>query len=399
MGGRVFKNQDGSLQADRISASDYKALKAYFKRTILGYIYRYSKEVEPSRRQDFSNFEFAIPRELEDKESYGDLDILYTADKFDLYHFIINSMPDQLFQADGIVNFADRFKRNGNITHYLYKAENAKQYQIDFIEVPQAVWEDYKFYSNYSALGMLLGNITRHFKVQFSLEGFKFKHTDVRIGPCNKIFEFLCLDKELYEKLENNPTKENLFEFVWSSPFATKEVFESSLASATHRKREANSPVWHEFYQWIQNKEPKEQPWFPQTEMDLYIYLERIFGEEVKANIKEHLFKMFWSKKEVELKKEQISFLKFVKVSFPEVKVINEDNEWFDISAIQNPNITKWFISGNDITPYWIVSRKLCKVYGEFMRSKPGNESIFSFTSYEIEQMIREFWQNRDHKE
>ena len=67
----------------------------------------------------------------------------------------------------------------------------------------------------------------------------------------------------------------------------------------------------------------------------------------------------------------------------------------YDISAIQNPNITKWFISGNDITPYWTVSQKLCKVYGEFMRSKHGNESIFSFTSYEIEQMIHDFWQNR----
>ena len=122
MGGRVFKNQDGSLQADRISALDYKALKDYFKKTILEYVHKYS----PSNYQDFSNFDFTIPKELEDKESYGDLDILYTADKFDLYHFIINSMPDRLFQADGIVNFADRFKRNGNITHYLYKASNGK---------------------------------------------------------------------------------------------------------------------------------------------------------------------------------------------------------------------------------------------------------------------------------
>ena len=69
MGGRVFKNQDGSLQADRISASDYRALKVYFKRAILDYIHKYSKEVEPSRRKDFSNFNFAIPKELEDKES------------------------------------------------------------------------------------------------------------------------------------------------------------------------------------------------------------------------------------------------------------------------------------------------------------------------------------------
>ena len=43
MGGRVFKNQDGSLQADRISASDYGALKVYFKRAILNYIHKYSE--------------------------------------------------------------------------------------------------------------------------------------------------------------------------------------------------------------------------------------------------------------------------------------------------------------------------------------------------------------------
>lgn len=305
MGGRVFKNPDGTLKASRISIKEYEQLKEFYRHEFLDKAYNAF-----NGQQYAAHLKFETPKELTDKESHGDLDVLYT-DINDGNCFNLREILKSYFQISEN-EMQERAKTNGNILHFLHKTEDNNFYQIDFIKVPYNAWESYKFYSNYSALGMLLGNVVRKFKIQYGLTGFKFKETDTIIGPCNKVFEFLQLDRNLYNELEQNPTKENLFKFIWSSPFATKEVFEASLATATHRKREANSPLWNEFFKWIQTQADKPNTKFPTTELDLHIYLRRIFGNEADLAIKKHLFELFWKDKEIQLKRNHFDFDDFL---------------------------------------------------------------------------------------
>lgn len=331
MGGRVFKNEDGSLVASRISKEMYKEIQreltVNFYTTLVG-----KKSVEQPNRLLGSNcqfnpyslnedtgdkmtpFRFTSPAEFSDKEDYGDVDILYPTG-IDIKSALQHIYPQW-----------NQFKQNGDILHWLYK----DKYQIDWIPVSEESFNAEYFYLSRTK-GMLLGIIARHLGLSFGLHGFEMRDTGVCIRPL--YLGHTVLPKEEYEKLvakvfhinlnlfkqlEESGKKEDLFKLIWSSEFVNKDLFSESLASCKHRKREAQSPIYAEFMQWV-DKQPEKgvSLYIPQTEVEKNNFYEEVFGKDTMDKVlKEHYYRLYMKEHKAKMYAEHFDSIKFLTYAF-----------------------------------------------------------------------------------
>jgi hypothetical protein len=145
MGGNTFKNH----LVQRIDNNTYNELKLLIK--------------EIMDQDTFIKLYFY--HNLPNKESHGDLDILFISDIINIKEILIEKLKPIEIQV------------NGTLTEYnlLYEYNNLI-YQIDFIKCPSIeLIPNYVFYGSYSDVGMIIGTIVKPYGMTFGHNGLYVK--------------------------------------------------------------------------------------------------------------------------------------------------------------------------------------------------------------------------------
>ena len=277
MGGRVFKEYFDGNESLRMNREQYDTVK----KTIVEFLYWSADYYSRISANDIASYEsiyYCFPVNFTDKDSFGDVDV------------VVNKWFDDVepleLQLKKYFNECVVVKRNGPIVHFLYD----NKYQIDFLLTKTQDMISKAFYLSYS-IGMLLGIIARHMGTSLSMEGLRTRHTDILIY-CDsnyKIFQYFRLSVDEYNDIK---TEEDAFKFIWSCPFATHEVFESSLASCKHRKREVDNKTFKRFFEWLQKQPKKEKSeilYIPTTDHEQMKYLYDVFGCDVMEGVEKKI--------------------------------------------------------------------------------------------------------------
>jgi len=171
--------------------------------------------------------------ELGDKESFGDLDVLWSSIQNPT--IIMRDIIIEVFKPSEIVV-------NGDVISF-----DLENFQIDMIKC--STIEFAKFYFSYGDFGSLIGKLVKKYDMTFGQNGFFTNienHTLVLTKDVNEFCSFLKIDLEKWKTIK---TKEDLFELVKSCRFYKKEYFISG--NHEHRRRILNRPLYMEFLKYI----------------------------------------------------------------------------------------------------------------------------------------------------
>jgi len=170
-------------------------------------------------------------RFLLDKNDFGDLDFILPLEDRKIED--VKSLIDSLHPAKKVLH-------NGMVSSVLWESGGDVLTQIDFIlSEPQNLDATVVYYS-FNDLNGLIGKIFYSHGLKFGHKGLLFnietkrtKKEIVLMTDPKKIYELIGLDFNRW--LEGFYTVDEIIEFVKTSPFAKKEVFE--INSLTHRQR------------------------------------------------------------------------------------------------------------------------------------------------------------------
>lgn len=195
-------------------------------------------------RDHYSPEKRIVPiRAYNNKESFGDMDILiegdYTAENF------IGTIQS-IFEPKQIY-------KNSNCISFEYK-----EFQIDLIVTPTEEFDTSYNYFNYNDLGNLCGRIAHSMGLKLGHDGlsynwridtYQFKNV-VLLTDWNDILPVLGLDPEVYNR--GFDELEDIFKFVVSSQFFNKDIFLLHNRNHTSRVRDAKRKTYMEFLDWIE---------------------------------------------------------------------------------------------------------------------------------------------------
>lgn len=160
MGGKTFKNH----LVQRIDNIIYEELKLLIKEKLHDlHLLALRRSMEP----DLLPLEIQLYffYNLPNKESHGDLDILFISDIVNIKDMLIEKLNPVEIQVNGI------------LTEYniLYSYNNLL-YQIDFIKCPSLeLLPNYIFYGSYSDIGMIIGTIIKSYGLSLGPNGLFIK--------------------------------------------------------------------------------------------------------------------------------------------------------------------------------------------------------------------------------
>jgi len=187
--------------------------------------------------------------EVPEKESFGDLDVLYICDD----KIVIQDLINELFNPHEIVN-------NGPVTSFDYD-----NFQIDFMKSTSLEEFNSKmFYFAYGDLGCLMGKMINFYKIKFGDRGLWIDiDNSIDNKPlgvkCNigkeilltnepkQICEFLELNYELWKN--GFSTKQEIFEWLCSSKYFKKNIF--NVENGADRNRMENRKMYMDFMKWL----------------------------------------------------------------------------------------------------------------------------------------------------
>jgi hypothetical protein len=198
------------------------------------------------------------------KESFGDIDFVVAQPKpsrAELQHFFDKiGSQEQFF--------------NGDMLSFEYK-----NFQVDLNFVAAEDFEAAQFYFAYNDLNNLVGRVAHKFGLKFGFDGltypirtesgYRAKKIVLSKDPAS-IYAFLGYDYERY--LKGFETREDIFEFVTSSPYFSAEIFELEALNHINRTRNKKRQTYSLFLQWLEGKCFKNFDFAP----DKSLYLIRI---------------------------------------------------------------------------------------------------------------------------
>lgn len=211
--------------------------------------------------------EFEVIPAYSEKESFGDLDILYsTTDDIplDVKHF--SSMFD-----------TDQVSRNSNVTSIAYK-----EFQIDFIHMGQDNFDYSLAYHSWNDLGNLTGKLARYFGLKHGHAGLvlpmrdgdnKFDEILLTLDH-DRFLKFVGLDSDVFNSGFDN--LQQIFEYVATSPYYNPEWYKLENISSVGRIRDRKRDTYRKFLE------------FNKTQTGTYP--ERLAD---KSDALEHIFKAF----------------------------------------------------------------------------------------------------------
>lgn len=347
MGGRVFKEKFNGNESLRMDIETYRSVLS---------------DITPLFPKTSKCPQALVPETFADKTNFGDIDVVLSKNYYDSKK-IIKILKSKF--GDNIT-----IKVNGPIVHFLYK----DKYQVDFILSNEPVFTWY--YLSYS-VGMILGIIYRHLGFSLTMEGVKTRHSDVVITTdWAKAMRFIGFYWFEDFQFENKPTEQEVFKQIWDIQFVSKKLFEESLASCKHRKREADSKTFKRFFEYISQLPEKSQSDYPIdlskfSEYDKWDRAYDVFGNETMIQVEK---KIAWKNycKDVldKRKREHFSYYDFLEIAnknypkeFTRIKEI--DNKKF--GPLFNEFKTDYFPIRND-EPDFTYMRKVrimewCELY------------------------------------
>lgn len=317
MGGNALKR----AKTERKNLTDYNRIKTQILLDLKKYLY--------------CNAIIEAP----EKESFGDLDILYIADT----GIIIYSLIKELFVPIEIVV-------NGSITSFDYD-----NFQIDLIKCDSMKEFDSKmFFYAYGDTGCILGKMINFYKLKLGDKGLwiDIKNTidknslgiSSNIGKQiiltsnpNEICEFFGLDYN--KRLYGFATQNEIFKWISSSKYYIKEIFQ--VENFTDKKRMQNRTVYQNFmkYIWGNSGIPSEpKPEHPKIQQTVINYFNK--QSELDSLVKQA--------KLYESRKLKYSGKMFIDLGF-EVKDISIKKKEFEsgIEKIYSIEFNNWLDSAN----------------------------------------------------
>lgn len=223
MGGHALKQ----TPTRRYNADEYYIL-AYCVQNTLSHMFEdYRCEIIPSYKN---------------KESFGDCDILLQSD------FLPSDWVDQIkeeFQCREMV-------KNGNVLSFAYR-----QLQIDIITMPDENFTTAYNYFAYNDLSNLIGRVARKVGLKYGHDGLSYDFQEgtehyknvILLKDLDSILEALQYDPAEYHKGFND--LEDIFKFVVSSPFFSKDIFALENRNHAARVRDNKRKTYMEFLKWL----------------------------------------------------------------------------------------------------------------------------------------------------
>lgn len=251
MGGKALKN----VKCVRVNANIYNTIKS----TVL------------VKLQIYNNFIPII--ETPEKETFGDLDLLYeTKENQNIYNIV-----NEIFAPKEII-------RNGDVISFSIQINEIDYFQIDLIKVSNI--EMAQFYFGYGDIGNIIGFIAKKNHLTFGQEGLWITHECHKIilskNP-NEICMFLGLDYN--EWLHGFENKIQIFEWIIKSKYFNKQYFTQDNYNNKQKHRLVTRPFVVEFIDYLdlENKVSQENHG-SQLITDNIEYI-KIFNKQIEKEI------------------------------------------------------------------------------------------------------------------
>lgn len=220
---------------NEVSKEIYKAKAKFFGDRAQRIV---SRELEPTL-QEVLNLasgklgDLKPVKQLADKESFGDLDIIC------LSEIILDEEYLKKVFGDNLLDY----NKTGHVYSTLLVLDSGKTVQVDFIRAKSQEDFDRKFiYYSKGHLSSVIGMLARELNFKYGTEGF-FKRFQDKKGNWHDILisddlndglKILGLDQERYELIS---ATEDIVEFIGQSPYFDSSYFESN--NLNRRDRDA----------------------------------------------------------------------------------------------------------------------------------------------------------------
>ena len=201
----------------------------------------------------YPNAKFAIPAQMPDKDSFGDLDIIYTNDEK-----IISTNLSWL-QKDGTKYSPQYTFINSDVISFDYKLENSEIFQIDLIRIrPECFNFAIKYYS-YGDTGNIIGRAYKYAGLKLSHEGLKYKYvTKYIVAELYLTYDWqTALNFLEYPNYDEHEFKDiqSVFDYCFSTPFANHEIYMLENSNHVDRIRNVKRPMFMAMQDYI-NEHP-----------------------------------------------------------------------------------------------------------------------------------------------
>ena len=179
------------------------------------------------------------------KDSFGDLDLLIESDG--LPHTVWFAIQELFAPRD--------FVRNGTVTSF-----DVKEFQVDLLFTPAAIYDMSAAYFAYNDLGNLLGRVAYKMGLRYGHQGLGFNvysnqadntlldSVTLTDDPM-KAMAFLGYDVDRWEK--GFTTIEDIFAFTTSSPYFHADFYDLEKRTYKARVRDAKRPTYTKFLEWL----------------------------------------------------------------------------------------------------------------------------------------------------
>lgn len=303
MGGHALKNTN----CVRINKKLYEEIKNDILSKLMAYFY------------------VGIIPEPPEKESFGDLDILYRADS----RTNMNQTIVQMFNPK-------EFFVNGNVISFSYKINENEYFQIDLIKVDN--YEMAKFYFSYGDVGNILGRTVKPHNLTLGHEGLWTNYENEKIilyDDPESICKFLGLNYDVYKK--GFKTKIDMFNWLMKCKYHRNEYFKFENLNYQYRHRYNTRPLFTEFVNYINSYNIKNDELVKETPLEYIIKCN-------KQKEKEEIDKKIFVRK---LHQEKFSGIVFA--NYIPHKYINEYKSEFVKFISQYSDFNTW-LQNNDIS-------------------------------------------------
>jgi hypothetical protein len=144
---------------------------------------------------------------------------------------------------------------NGGVYSFDYK-----NFQVDFIPIPESKWNSALIYFSYDPLGNIMGKTYHKFGLSYGWQGlfYKFRNfnginsQDILLTTnSKKIFDFGGYDFERYQK--GFETLEDIFNFCIAGKYFDAEMFQMENLKSIDRKRNKKRGSYHLFLNYLKD--------------------------------------------------------------------------------------------------------------------------------------------------
>ena len=301
MGGNALKNTN----CVRVNKDIYEKIKSIILEKLLSY----------------NNFITVI--EIPEKETFGDLDILYEY-KIEMN---IRDIVYELFSPKEVFS-------NGDIFSFSYQINETEYFQIDLIKVKNIQMA--QLYYSYGDIGSILGRILKKNELTFGQEGIWLIYESEKIMILDNPIE-ICkfLDLNYTEWETGLKTKIDVFNWIIKCKYFDKEYFKIESFNSVYKRNYENRPNFKLFVDYVYTFEIQRKESITYSVED-YIKIFNKENDKKKIDQKISIIKLHQEK-----------FNGRIFIQFTEAKNINKYKEDFKNHISQSHDFNDWLENNN----------------------------------------------------